>query len=101
MLVHGGDRIAQGAGSRSLTAGETGNVESKEHTINHEVHSDRKANGGTLTPAGEPAAEPGERKDLQGETLTANRRYLPTDKRSARMGGKPTSRIRSCARAMS
>lgn len=43
------DRIAQGVGSGSLTAGETGNLESKEHTINQEVKTDRSLNGGHLT----------------------------------------------------
>lgn len=43
------DRIAQGVGSGSLTAGETANLESKEHTINQEVRADRSLNGGHLT----------------------------------------------------
>lgn len=43
------DRIAQGVGSGSLTAGETANLESKEHAINQEVKADRSLNGGHLT----------------------------------------------------
>ena len=43
------DRIAQGVGSGSLTAGETANLESKEHAINQEVKTDRSLNGGHLT----------------------------------------------------
>jgi hypothetical protein len=43
------DRIAQGVKSGSLTAGETANLESKEHTINQEVKTDRSLNGGHLT----------------------------------------------------
>jgi hypothetical protein len=44
------DRIAQGVKSGRLTARETANLESKEAKINHEVQSDRAANGGKLTP---------------------------------------------------
>jgi hypothetical protein len=44
------DRIANGVRSGQLTAGETKNLESREANINHEVKSDRAANGGTLTP---------------------------------------------------
>jgi hypothetical protein len=43
------DRIAQGVKSGSLTAGETANLESKEHAINQEVKTDRTLNGGHLT----------------------------------------------------
>jgi len=43
------DRIAQGIGSGQLTAGETGNLETKEAAINQEVHTDRTLNGGKLT----------------------------------------------------
>lgn len=42
-------RIAQGVQSGQLTAGGTANLESKESAINQEIHSDRAANGGTLT----------------------------------------------------
>ncbi len=43
------DRIAQGVKSGALTAGETANLERKESSINHEVHTDRQLNGGHLT----------------------------------------------------
>jgi hypothetical protein len=43
------DRIAQGVKSGSLTAGETGNLETKESAINQEVRTDRSLNGGHLT----------------------------------------------------
>ena len=43
------DRIAQGVGSGSLTAGETANLEKKEAAINQEVRADRALNGGKLT----------------------------------------------------
>jgi len=43
------DRIAQGVGSGSLTAGETANLERKESAINQEVRTDRTLNGGHLT----------------------------------------------------
>jgi hypothetical protein len=42
-------RIAQGVGSGSLTAGETARLEHSEAGLNREIHTDRAANGGTLT----------------------------------------------------
>jgi WXXGXW repeat (2 copies) len=42
-------RIAQGVGSGQMTAGETRNVENREASINHQVATDRAANGGTMT----------------------------------------------------
>ena len=45
------DRIAQGVQSGQLTAGETTKLEDKEAALNQEIGADRKANGGTLTPA--------------------------------------------------
>ena len=43
------DRIAQGVRSGQMTAGETRNVENREASINHQVATDRAANGGHLT----------------------------------------------------
>jgi hypothetical protein len=43
------DRIAQGVKSGSLTPKETAHLENKEAALNHEIRSDRKANGGNLT----------------------------------------------------
>ena len=43
-------RIANGISSGQLNAGETRNLESREANLNHEIHNDRQANGGTLTP---------------------------------------------------
>jgi hypothetical protein len=43
-------RIANGVRSGQMTAGETRNVENREASINHQVATDRAANGGTLTP---------------------------------------------------
>jgi len=43
------DRIAQGVKSGSLTPKETANLEHKEANLNHEIRSERKANGGNLT----------------------------------------------------
>jgi hypothetical protein len=45
------DRIAQGVKSGQLTAGETAHLEKREARINREVHNERVANGGKLTPA--------------------------------------------------
>ncbi|MGZ3756410.1 MAG: YXWGXW repeat-containing protein [Mucilaginibacter sp.] len=43
-------RIANGIKNGSMSAGETRNIESREANVNHEVHADRQANGGALTP---------------------------------------------------
>ncbi len=45
------DRIAQGVKSGALKPKETAHLENREARINHEVRSDRKANGGKLTAA--------------------------------------------------
>jgi hypothetical protein len=42
-------RIGEGVENGSLTAGETAHLEKQEAAIHHEVKSERKANGGTLT----------------------------------------------------
>jgi len=44
-------RIAQGVASGQLTPRETRRIETKEAAINHEVRTERKANGGKLTAA--------------------------------------------------
>jgi hypothetical protein len=44
-------RIGEGLEKGSLTAGEASNLEHKEAKVGREVHNDRVANGGTLTPA--------------------------------------------------
>jgi hypothetical protein len=43
-------RIANGVSSGRLTAGETKNLEGREAKLNGEIHNDRSANGGKLTP---------------------------------------------------
>ncbi|HEY2353020.1 MAG TPA: hypothetical protein VGH83_10940 [Candidatus Acidoferrum sp.] len=43
------DRIAQGAKSGQLTAGETAKLENQQRGINQQVRADRAANGGKLT----------------------------------------------------
>jgi hypothetical protein len=43
-------RIANGISSGQMTAGETKNIEGREAGLNNEIHNDRAANGGTLTP---------------------------------------------------
>jgi hypothetical protein len=45
------DRVAQGIRSGQMTSGEAARVEGHEARINHEIHNDRAANGGTLTGA--------------------------------------------------
>lgn len=43
-------RIAQSVRSGELTPGETSHLENREANIHNEVHNDRQANGGKLTP---------------------------------------------------
>jgi len=43
-------RIANGIRSGQLTAGESKNLENREAGLNQEIHNDRQANGGRLTP---------------------------------------------------
>jgi len=43
-------RVAEGISSGQLNAGETRRLESREARLNGEIHNDRAANGGTLTP---------------------------------------------------
>ena len=43
-------RIGEGVENGSLTAGETARLEKQEAAIHHEVKTERKANGGKLTP---------------------------------------------------
>jgi hypothetical protein len=43
-------RIANGISSGRLSAGQAGHLENREAGVNREVHNDRAANGGTLTP---------------------------------------------------
>ena len=42
-------RIGEGVENGSLTPGETARLEKQEAAIHHEVKTERKANGGTLT----------------------------------------------------
>jgi len=59
------DRIAQGAKSGQLTAGETAKLEKQQQHINRQVAKDRKANGGTLTAS--------EKKQVNKEQNRASR----------------------------
>ena len=45
------NRIAQGVRSGQMTARETGNVEHREASINHQEHNMRRADNGHLTAA--------------------------------------------------
>ncbi|MGD0666854.1 MAG: hypothetical protein ABSB23_04790 [Bryobacteraceae bacterium] len=68
------DRIAQGAKSGSLTAGETGNLETKESAINQEVRTDRTLNGGHLT---------GQEKKIVNRQQNQMSRQIYADKHNA------------------
>ena len=52
-------RIGQGVASGRLTAGETARLEGQEEKINGQVRTDRKADGGKLTPS--------EKRQVNGE----------------------------------
>jgi len=45
------ERIGEGVENGTLTAGQTAHLEKQESALNKEVRTDRKANGGSLTPA--------------------------------------------------
>jgi hypothetical protein len=45
------DRIANGIATGKMSAGQAAHVERQEAGVNHEIHADRKANGGKLTGA--------------------------------------------------
>ncbi|MFY9727515.1 MAG: hypothetical protein WAJ87_18615 [Bryobacteraceae bacterium] len=68
------DRIAQGVKSGSLTAGETGNLETKESAINQEVRTDRTLNGGHLT---------GQEKKIVNQQQNQASRQIYADKHNA------------------
>src|SRR6516225_2497620 len=59
------DRIAQGIRSGQMTAGEAARTENREQGINQQLHADRQANGGKLTPA--------EKKQINKEQNGASR----------------------------
>jgi hypothetical protein len=44
------DRIANGIRNGTMTAGEAARTENREQGINEQIHADRQANGGKLTP---------------------------------------------------
>ncbi len=54
------DRIAQGAKSGQLTAGETARLENQQQGINKEISGDRQANGGKLTGLDKKAINQGQ-----------------------------------------
>src|ERR1017187_456916 len=68
------DRIAQGAGSGSLTAGEPANLETKESAIHQEVRTDRSLNGGHLT---------GQEKQTVNQQQNQMSRQIYADKHNA------------------
>jgi hypothetical protein len=43
-------RIANGIATGRMNAGQASRIEGREANVNHEIHNDRQANGGRLTP---------------------------------------------------
>jgi hypothetical protein len=74
------DRIAQGIRSGQLTAGETARLENQQHGINQQVHADRAANGGKLTPA--------ERQQINREQNQASKNIYNKKHNAATQAGK-------------
>ena len=81
-------RIGEGVENGSLTAGEAARLEKQEAAIHHEVKTERKANGGTLTAQERrqvnAPAESREQADLQAE---ARRATSVASCPSSRVGG--------------
>jgi hypothetical protein len=73
------DRIAQGVKSGQLSDKETANLENKEHKLNQEIHTDRKADGGKLTTA--------EKKQVNGQQNKLSN-HIYDDKHNAQMQPK-------------
>ena len=69
------DRIAQGVKSGQLSDKETAHLETKEHKLNQEIHTDRTANGGKLTSQ--------ERKQVNGQQNNLSNKIYD-DKHNAR-----------------
>ena len=68
-------RIANGVGNGTMTAGQASKVESREQNINRSDAADRAANGGKLTP--------GEKQNLN-KRMNSTSRQIHEDKH----GGK-------------
>ncbi len=73
-------RVAQGARSGQMTPRETGHVEHNEAKINHEVRTDRAANGGKLTA--------GEHRQVEHQQNVESRQIY-NDKHNARTDAHP------------
>ena len=83
------DRVAQGIRSGQLTAGETGNLETKEAAINQKVHTDRTLNGGKLT---------NQEKQTVNRQQNQMSRQIYADKHNAATQGTPKSEVGARAR---
>jgi hypothetical protein len=71
-------RIAQGVKSGQLTPGETSHLENKEARINNEVHNDRAANGGKLTP--QEKAQVNHQQNQASRDINRDKHNARTDK---------------------
>jgi hypothetical protein len=78
------DRVAQGIRSGQLTAGETGNLETKEAALNQEVRTDRTLNGGKLTTQ--------ERQTVNGQQNQLSKQIY-ADKHNAVTRPTPTTEV--------
>ncbi|HEY4382724.1 MAG TPA: YXWGXW repeat-containing protein [Acidobacteriaceae bacterium] len=73
-------RVAQGVRSGQMTAGETRNVEGREASINHEVRTDRQANGGALTP--QERQQVNQRQNNVSRSINQDKHNAPTQPRA-------------------
>jgi hypothetical protein len=71
-------RIGNGVKSGQLTPGETGHLETKEAHINNEVHNDRAANGGKLTP--QERAQVNHQQNQASKQIYEDKHNAKTDK---------------------
>jgi hypothetical protein len=71
-------RVAQGVKSGQLTPGETSHLENKEARINNEVHNDRAANGGKLTP--QEKAQVNHQQNQASRDINRDKHNARTDK---------------------
>jgi hypothetical protein len=79
-------RIAQGVRSGQMTAGETRNVEGREASINHQVATDRAANGGRLT--GQEKQQVNQRQNNVSKSINQDKHNVATQPRAEERGGE-------------
>ncbi len=72
------DRIANGIQSGQLSSGETANIERKQANLNHQIATDRAANGGKLT--GQEKAQINQRQNRLSNQIYQDKHNATTQK---------------------